>query len=136
MMSTICLTSARIKHHHSFNTIPIKVMMESFENVSNLCQVAEIELIYKLEVQAGKWKERVARKAGNPKALEKSRIIAINILAQLRKLGMTQKDLAEKLQETPQTINSWVKGNSNFMIETIVRIEEVLGVELIGVRVG
>ncbi|MCE6991499.1 hypothetical protein [Dyadobacter sp. CY323] len=30
----------------------------------------------------------------------------------------------------------WVKGNNNFTIETIVRIEEVLGVELIGVRVG
>jgi DNA-binding XRE family transcriptional regulator len=67
------------------------------------------------------------------RALEKSRIIAINILAQLRKLGMSQKDLAEKLQVTPQTVNSWVKGNSNFTIETIVRIEEVLGVELIGV---
>ncbi|WP_409021341.1 helix-turn-helix domain-containing protein [Dyadobacter sp. CY261] len=36
----------------------------------------------------------------------------------------------------PQTVNSWVKGNSNFTIETIVRIEEVLGVEFIGVRVG
>ncbi|NIJ52446.1 plasmid maintenance system antidote protein VapI [Dyadobacter arcticus] len=49
---------------------------------------------------------------------------------------MSQKDLAEKLQVTPQTVNSWVKGNSNFTIETIVRIEEALGVELIGVRVG
>ena len=41
-----------------------------------------------------------------------------------------------KLQVTPQTVNSWVKGNSNFTIETIVRIEEVLGVELIEVSVG
>ncbi|MCF2498174.1 helix-turn-helix transcriptional regulator [Dyadobacter chenhuakuii] len=98
------------------------------------------DILQKLEsVTAGKasqWKERAARKAENPKALEKSRIIAINILAQLRKLGMSQKDLAEKLHVTPQTVNSWVKGNSNFTIDTIVRIEEVLGVELIGVRVG
>jgi Mn-dependent DtxR family transcriptional regulator len=38
------------------------------------------------------------------KALEKSRIIAIKILAQLRKLAMSQKDLAEKLQVMPQTV--------------------------------
>ncbi|TLU97301.1 helix-turn-helix transcriptional regulator [Dyadobacter luticola] len=47
-----------------------------------------------------------------------------------------KKDLAEKLKVTPQTVSSWVKETSNFTIETIVRIEEVLGVELIGVRVG
>ena len=86
--------------------------------------------------ESSKWKERAARKAENPKALEKSRIIAINILAHLRKLGMSQKELAAKLHVTPQTVNSWVKGNSNFTIETIVRIEDVLGVELIGVSVG
>jgi ribosome-binding protein aMBF1 (putative translation factor) len=74
-----------------------------------------------------------ASKGNSLRALEKSRIIAINILAQLRKLAMSQKDLAEKLQVMPQTVNSWVKGNSNFTIETILRIEEVLGVELIGV---
>ena len=98
------------------------------------------DILQKLEsviaVESSKWKERAARKAENPKALEKSRIIAINILAQLRKLGMSQKDLAEKLHVKPQTVNFWVKGNSNFTIETIVRIEEVLVVELIGVRVG
>nr|WP_295935051.1 helix-turn-helix transcriptional regulator [uncultured Dyadobacter sp.] len=96
------------------------------------------ELLQKLEsvtaAESSNWKERAARRAENPKALEKSRRIAINILAQLRKLGMSQKDLAEKLCVTPQTVNSWVKGNSNFTIETIVRIEEVLGVELIGVN--
>lgn len=98
------------------------------------------DILQKLEsvttTESSKWKERAARKAENPKALEKSRIIAINILAHLRKLGMSQKELAAKLHVTPQTVNSWVKGNSNFTIETIVRIEDVLGVELIGVSVG
>lgn len=96
------------------------------------------EILQKLEsvtaVESSDWKERAARKSENPKALEKSRLIAINILAQLRNLGMSQKDLATKLQVTPQTVNSWVKGNSNFTIETIVRIEEVLGMELIQVK--
>ncbi|WP_051350010.1 helix-turn-helix transcriptional regulator [Dyadobacter alkalitolerans] len=101
---------------------------------------AREEILQKLEsvtaAESSKWKERAARKAENPKALEKSRAIAINILSHLRTLGMSQKDLAEKLEVTPQTVNSWVKGNSNFTIDTIVRIEEVLGVELIGVKVG
>lgn len=98
------------------------------------------EILRKLESvtapESSNWQERATRKANNPKALEKSRVIAINILAQLRVLGMSQKDLAEKLQVTPQTVNSWIKGNSNFTIETIVRIEEVLGIELIGVNAG
>lgn len=96
------------------------------------------DILHKLEsataTESSQWKQRVTRKAENQKALEKSRIIAINILAQLRKLGMSQKDLAEKLQVTPQTVNSWVKGNSNFTLETIVRIEEALEIELIGVN--
>jgi len=36
---------------NSFNHFKIKVIMESFVNVSNLYQVAEIELIYKTNVQ-------------------------------------------------------------------------------------
>lgn len=50
--STTCLTSARMKRHNSFNHFKIKVIMESFANVSNLYQVADIELIYKSKVQA------------------------------------------------------------------------------------
>lgn len=50
--STTCLPSARMKRHNSFNHFKIKVIMESFANVSNLYQVAEIELIYKTKVQA------------------------------------------------------------------------------------
>ena len=96
------------------------------------------ELLQKLEsvtaAESSQWRERAARKAENQKALEKSRIIATNILAQLRKLSMSQKDLADKLYVSPQTVNSWVKGNSNFTIDTIVRIEEALGVELIAVN--
>ncbi|WP_221393734.1 helix-turn-helix transcriptional regulator [Dyadobacter sp. NIV53] len=98
------------------------------------------DILQKLEAvtasESSKWRDRAARKAENPRALEKSRIIAIHILGQLRTLGMSQKDLAEKLHVTPQTVNSWVKGNSNFTIETIVRIEEVLGIDLIEVNVG
>jgi len=51
------------------------------------------DILQKLEsvtaTESSKWKERAARKADNPKTLEKSRIIAINILGQLRKLGMS-----------------------------------------------
>jgi DNA repair protein RadC len=50
--STTCLPSARMKRHNSFNNFKIKVIMESFANISNLYQVAEIELIYKTNVQA------------------------------------------------------------------------------------
>ncbi|MCE7072160.1 hypothetical protein LZG74_17720 [Dyadobacter sp. CY327] len=67
-----------MKRHSSFNTIPIKVIMESFANVSNLYQVAEIELIYKTNVQASqrakiessKYAYKVLIQSWNPNRLE------------------------------------------------------------------
>ena len=47
--------------------------------------------------------------------------------------GMSQKDLAEKLNVSPQMVNQWVKGSENFTLETISKIEYALGVELMNV---
>jgi transcriptional regulator with XRE-family HTH domain len=51
--------------------------------------------------------------------------------AALREKGMTQKDLAEKLNVSPQQVSKIVKGKENLTLETISKLEYVLGVELI-----
>ncbi|WP_171037972.1 helix-turn-helix transcriptional regulator [Dyadobacter luticola] len=74
-----------------------------------------------------RFKERVEKRVARGEYLERSRVTAINILSALRQRKMTQKDLAELLNVTPQTVNQWVKGNENFTFETIGKIEKALG---------
>ena len=46
---------------------------------------------------------------------------------------MTQRKLAEKMGVSPQYINKVVKGKENLTLETIAKIEDVLGITLIEV---
>lgn len=62
--------------------------------------------------------------------LRKSRIIALKILGTLREKKMSQNDLAELLDVSPEEVNIWVKGKDRFDSDTIVKIEEGLGIQL------
>ena len=59
--------------------------------------------------------------------------IAFEILERLDELHWKQKDLAEKMGVTPQQVSKWVKGNENFTLETLGKLSDVLGIELIQV---
>ena len=62
-----------------------------------------------------------------------SNLIAFEILERLDELGWSQKQLAERMDVYPQQVNKWVKGNENFTIATLARLEEVLQTKLIEV---
>lgn len=79
------------------------------------------------------WKEDAKYRRANRKWLKKSQDIALRILTILDEKGMQQKDLAETLDVSPQQISKIVKGKQNLTLETISKLEEVLGVELVGV---
>lgn len=61
--------------------------------------------------------------------------IALRILTEIRAQkavnGMTQKKLAEALAVSPQYINKVLRGHENLTLETISKIEQVLGIPLI-----
>ena len=63
--------------------------------------------------------------------------IAMRILREIRKQkeinGMTQKKLTESMNVSPQYINKVIKGKENLTLETISKIEQVLGIALIEV---
>jgi plasmid maintenance system antidote protein VapI len=65
--------------------------------------------------------------------------IAVRILREIRMQkpvnGMTQKTLADAMGVTPQYINKVVKGKENLTLETIAKIEQVLGITLIEIHV-
>ena len=46
-------------------------------------------------------------------------------------LGMTQRMLAEKMNHTQQYVSKVLKGHKNMSLETICKIENALGIEII-----
>ncbi|RCW31370.1 helix-turn-helix domain-containing protein [Marinilabilia salmonicolor] len=80
------------------------------------------------------WMEKARQRKENRVWTKRSFQIAVLILREIRRQkpinGMTQKMLAEKLNVSAQYINKVVKGKENLTLETIAKIEEVLGITL------
>lgn len=62
---------------------------------------------------------------------ERSQEIAFELIDFLDEKGMTQKTLAALMGVSPQVVNKWLKGQENFTLETIGRMEVVIGRRLI-----
>jgi plasmid maintenance system antidote protein VapI len=79
------------------------------------------------------WKDKAEFRRTNKKWLDRSSAIALMILSHLRENSISQKELAEMINVTPQYINKIVKGNENLTLQTIANIEAALGISLINV---
>lgn len=55
-------------------------------------------------------------------------VVRINSL--LKEKGYTQKDLAEKLDKKPSEISKWLKGEHNFTLRSLAKLEAELGAPL------
>lgn len=83
------------------------------------------------------WIEDANNRKISKDASKRSFQIAVRILREIRRQkpinGMSQKKLAEDMGVSPQYINKVIKGKENLTLETISRIESVLGTTLIEV---
>lgn len=79
------------------------------------------------------WLEKAKWREENKPWLDKSAKIALSILLELDARNLTQKDLAAKMGVSPQQVNKIVKGEENLTLETVSKIETLLGVSLIEV---
>lgn len=78
------------------------------------------------------WVEKAHFRLKNRKWLNYSSNIARRVLTALDgEEGLSQKTLAEKIGVSPQYINKVVKGHENLSLETIAKLSDALGVELI-----
>jgi transcriptional regulator with XRE-family HTH domain len=81
------------------------------------------------------WKEEATERRNNNDWTKRSFKIAVRILREIRAQktlnGMTQRKLAEEMGVSPQYINKVIKGKENLTLETISKIETVLGIKLI-----
>jgi len=77
--------------------------------------------------------EKVAWRKANKEWLRKSTEIALRILDALDDLGWNKARLAKELNVSPQQVSKYVRGDENFKIETLCKLEKVLGVEFVPV---
>jgi transcriptional regulator with XRE-family HTH domain len=77
------------------------------------------------------WMEKVVWRKANQDWIRKSTDIALSIMDALDDLGWNKARLAKELGVSPQQVSKYVRGEENFKLETICKLEKVLGVELI-----
>lgn len=63
--------------------------------------------------------------------VEYSQQIAATMSKRMVELGLTQRMLAERMNCTQQYISKVLKGKKNMSLETICKIENALGIEII-----
>lgn len=86
-----------------------------------------------LSNQKSTWQEEATWREENEEWLSQSFDIAVLVLHTLKEKSMTQKDLAEKLNVSPQFINKVLRGQENLSLETICKLSRALGIKLIKV---
>jgi transcriptional regulator with XRE-family HTH domain len=79
------------------------------------------------------WKRKVEQNRKDRAWLKKSAQIAIKINQTLSSLKMTQRELATKLEVSPQQVSKIVKGKENLTLETITKLEAALGINIISI---
>jgi len=83
--------------------------------------------------ESSPWIEKAEWRVANEAWLDKSAKIALTILRTIRERKISQKDLAEKLSISPQQVSKILKGSENLTLETISKIEVVLGITLVDI---
>lgn len=79
------------------------------------------------------WKDKVEWRRVNKDWLRKSSAIAFRILDALDDMGWKQARLAKELGVSAQQVSKYVKGEENFKLETLCKLEKALGIELVTV---
>lgn len=77
------------------------------------------------------WKEKAEYRKTNRNWLTLSGGIALTVIRELRSKSITQKELAERINVTPQHISKLLKGEENLSLETICKLEQALDIVLV-----
>ena len=78
-----------------------------------------------------KWREEAEWRRDNWSWLRHSQKIAVKVLLQMKQEGLTQKALAERMDCTQQYVSKILKGTENLSLETLTKLEQVMGERLI-----
>ncbi len=90
----------------------------------------ELRILESQEVRTD-WKERAEWRRNNQYWLDHSRRIALTVLNRLDEIGMSQRQLAERMGCSAQNVSKLLKGQENLTLETIAKLELVLGIPIL-----
>lgn len=76
------------------------------------------------------WLDKFLYYKANKSWLDKSAMVAVNVLEALKAKGWSQKDLAQKMKVSAQQVNKILKGQQNLTFETISKLETALEISL------
>lgn len=88
------------------------------------------DFLANIEDDGGQWLKKARYRRENRGWLRKSQEIAIRVLGVLDEKDMQQKELAEAMGVSPQQVSKIVKGKQNLTLQTISKLEQVLGISL------
>jgi ribosome-binding protein aMBF1 (putative translation factor) len=90
------------------------------------------EKLSKLEAdRPSEWKAKAQYRRENREWLKRSAAIAVRVLDALKAQNLSQKELAERMNISPQQISKIVKGQENLTLETISNLEIALDIQII-----
>lgn len=78
-----------------------------------------------------KWREEAEWRRDNWSWLQHAQMIAAKVLLQMKQEGLTQKALAERMDCTQQYVSKILKGRENLSLDTLSKLENALGINLI-----
>jgi len=81
--------------------------------------------------EPSKWIENAEWRDQNSGWLDRSFLIALKVIRELRHKQKNQAWLADQMQVSPQQISKLLKGKENLRLTTIDRLEKILNIRLI-----
>ena len=81
--------------------------------------------------EGSKWKQQAQWHVDNWGWLKHSARIALKVKERLNALGLTQKELAERMGCSQQYVSLILKGKENLTLETIAKLEKALDSEIL-----
>ena len=78
-----------------------------------------------------RWREDAQWRKDNEYWLKYARHITLQVLRAMDDQSITQVELAKRMGCTQQYVSNLLKGSSNMTLETIARLENALGIDLV-----
>ncbi len=75
--------------------------------------------------------EKNSERVKNRAMLRESQLIAMKVLMKLDELGWSQKELAKRMDVSPQQITKIVSGKENLTIETQIKLQTILDIPVL-----
>ena len=79
---------------------------------------------------ATQWKEIASRHAENRRSIERAQEFAIDLMDYMDEHKISQKELADRMDVSPQQVNKILRAKANLTFNTLDKIEAALGITI------